>query len=114
MEVVYYENNRGHCPVESFIDSLETAQKSKAFAYLGMLEIAGNALRMPHSRHLASGIFELRPTSGGVAVRLLYFFDTTRAVVTNGFIKKTRATPRMELKLANERRTDYFERKDQP
>ena len=46
-------------------------------------------------------------------VRILYFFDKNRIIIaTNGFIKKQQKTPRSEINLAKQRRTDYHRRKE--
>lgn len=57
------------------------------------------------------GIFELRAIQGNNIERILFFFcvgDT--AILTNGFTKKTKKTPRGEIKLAMSRREDYYRR----
>lgn len=66
---------------------------------------------MPHSRHLRDGIFELRTQFGNNIDRILYFFFVdNKAVLTNGFIKKTQETPKEEILLASKYRADYLRR----
>lgn len=113
MKVTYYETANGRCPVKGFLDELSYPHQTKAFAYFEMLEIAGSRLRPPYSKHLVDGIFELRPSKGGVYPRILYFFDKDeRAVLTNGFLKRTQKTPSREIELALKRRAEYYERKE--
>lgn len=46
-------------------------------------------------------------------VRVLYFFDKDRIIIaTNGFVKKQQKTPRSEIELAKDRRSDYHRRKE--
>ena len=69
--------------------------------------------REPLSKELEDGIFELRTIEGDNIVRILYFFDKGRIIIaTNGFVKKKQKTPRSEIDLAKDRRTDYHRRKE--
>lgn len=43
----------------------------------------------------------------------MYFFDKGQIIIaTNGFVKKQQKTPRGEIDLAKQRRTDYHSRKE--
>ena len=64
----------------------------------------GPNLRMPHSRSLGEGLFELRPRGRSGIGRAMYCFVVgKRVVVVHAFIKKTQQTPDHELKLARKR-----------
>lgn len=64
----------------------------------------GPDLRMPHSRALGSGLFELRPRGREGIGRALYcYLDGERVVVLHAFVKKTRGTPAGDLRLARRR-----------
>ena len=64
----------------------------------------GPDLRMPHSRALGGGLFELRPRGREGIGRALYCYITgRRVVVLHAFVKKTRATPRRDLRIAYSR-----------
>lgn len=64
----------------------------------------GPNLRMPHSRAMGDGLFELRPRGKSGIGRALYFFLVNqRVVVVHAFIKKTQQTPDKELRLARKR-----------
>ena len=64
----------------------------------------GPDLRMPRSRALGGGLFELRPRGGEGVGRVLYcYVDGERVVVLHAFVKKTRATPERHLRLARRR-----------
>ena len=57
-------------------------------------------------------LWEFRTLYGGVAYRLLAFWDTemeTLVIVTHGFIKKTQKTPAKEIAKAEEKRRMYFD-----
>jgi phage-related protein len=64
----------------------------------------GPDLRLPHSRAMGGGLFELRPRGAGGIGRALYcFMLRRRIVVLHAFRKKTQQTPERELKLALKR-----------
>lgn len=64
----------------------------------------GPDLRMPHSRAMGDGLFEIRPRGRVGIGRALYCFRLgRRIVVLHAFIKKTAQTPERDLKLARKR-----------
>ena len=75
--------------------------------YAHLLELLaehGPNLRLPHSRALGSGLFELRPRGMVGTGRAFYcFLVGKRVVIVHAFIKKTQQTPDKELKLARKR-----------
>lgn len=72
--VEYYEKEDGSYPVEEFLLSLDIKMRAKVFRNLELLEIKGNQLREPYSKHLEDVIFELRVKLGKNITRVLYFF----------------------------------------
>ena len=55
---------------------------------------------------------EVRVRIGKDAIRLLGFIDKGIFVVlTNGFMKKSRKTPKIEIELAEKRKKEFIERK---
>ena len=64
----------------------------------------GPNLRLPHSRAVGEGLFELRPRGKAGIGRAFYcFLMGRRAVVLHAFIKKSQQTPDPELRLARKR-----------
>ncbi|MFO1507733.1 MAG: type II toxin-antitoxin system RelE/ParE family toxin [Lysobacterales bacterium] len=64
----------------------------------------GPSLRLPHSRALGEGLFELRPRGrSGIGRGFYCFLLGQRVVVVHAFIKKTQVTPDKDLKLARKR-----------
>lgn len=111
--VEFYETIEGKSPVRDFLESLEPKMRAKTVAMLELLQDKGNELRMPYSRHLEKGIFELRCKLGSNITRTLYFFyEGATIILTNGFVKKTMKTPRIEIERAELYRTDYLKRKE--
>ena len=72
-----------------------------------LLAAHGPCLRLPRSRALGEGLFELRPRGRSGSGRAFYcFLLRTRVVVLHAFIKKSQQTPDRELKLARKRRKE--------
>lgn len=85
--------------LEDFIDSLEKDPYSRVLKTIDLLKTFGNMLRMPYSKALGGGLFELR-TRGRQEVRIFYTFYKQDAVLLHGFIKKTQKTPTKQLAIA--------------
>jgi len=108
---LYFSSDSGRTPAEEFIRSLDLRTRLKFFSVRSLLEEWGHRLPMPHAKYLRDGIFELRFGGAEGAVRVLYFFfDRYKAILTNGFIKKSNKTPRTEIETAVQRRRQYLER----
>ena len=108
-EIVFYKKRGGQCPIQEFLDSLDVKMRAKALLMVALLREHGANLRLPYSKQLEDGIFELRAKQGSNITRLLYFFFAgKKAVLTNGFVKKTQKTPRDKIQKAKEYRSDYL------
>ena len=69
-----------------------------------LLEEFGLNLRMPHSRAMGEGLFELRPKGREGIARVFYCTQVgKRIIVLHSFIKKTGETPKRELEIARKR-----------
>lgn len=69
----------------------------------------GNELREPYSKFLNDGIFEIRVKQGNNITRILYFFYVNNKIIlTNGFIKETQKTPKIEIETAKNYRKEYL------
>lgn len=110
-EIILYDDKDGRCPVQEFLDSLEPKLLAKTLRTIDLLEMNGPLLREPYSKPLENGIFELRSKQGSDITRVLYFFIIgKKAVLTNGFVKKTQKTPNEEKELAKKYKADYERR----
>lgn len=109
-DVEFYECN-GDIPVRDFIVKQDNKMQAKIFHNLELLELNGNSLWEPYSKHLEDGIFELRTKVNSDITRILYFFVIGQKIIlTNGFVKKTQNTPKNEIDLAKRRRNEYLNR----
>ena len=110
-DVVFYDLPNGSIPAYEFIESQPLKMNAKIYRTIGLLEDLGPALRMPYSKHLDDGIFELRTEVGSDITRVLYFFLAgKKAVLTHGFVKKTQKTPPAEIERAKMYRFEYLSR----
>ena len=112
-EVKFYDTADGSRPAEDFILSLLPKMRAKVLRLIDILETNGTELMEPFSKHLGDGIFELRGQTGSDISRVLFFFMAgKKAILTHGFIKKTKKTPPSEIKLAKKFRAEYLSREE--
>lgn len=111
IEIELYDNQDGKCPVADYLETLEPKLRAKTLRTIDLLENNGSSLRSPYSEPLGNGLFELRTKQGNDITRVIYFFFIgNKAVLTNGFTKKTKKTPAREIALAHKYRSDYLRR----
>ena len=88
-------------------DEIESWPDGILADYARLLELLmefGPSLRMPHSRAMGDGLFELRPRGReGIGRAFFCHFDGRRIVILHAFIKKTQETPEKELRVARKR-----------
>lgn len=110
-DVNFYKTKDNTAPVKEFLESLDAKMRAKALHELNILQQFGPSLREPHSKSVNGGIFELRIKIGSDISRIFYFFRIgNKIILTNGFIKKTKKTPKSELDKALKYKTDYERR----
>ncbi len=68
----YWANESGKSPIDKWLDKLTKEQLNAVAEELSKLEELGNELKLPHSRALGKGLFELRERQFGY--RLYYCF----------------------------------------
>lgn len=111
MEIELYETENGRCPIQEYLDSLEPKLLAKTLRTIDLLENNGISLRGPFSEPIGEGLFELRTKHSTDITRIIYFFFVgSRAVLTNGFTKKSSKTPKSEIDLARRYKSDYERR----
>jgi phage-related protein len=100
-EVDDYQGPHGARPVKDFLDALSVHAKAKVYAALDMLATEGNQLRLPKSRALGSGLFEMRIRHHEGPFRIVYCFRPGgKIVLLHGFVKRSEQIPAQELDLA--------------
>jgi phage-related protein len=113
-EVVFYQEGEVALIVQ-WLKELPAKVQVKCLAYLTQLEAFGHELRRPVADYLRDGIYELRPSLGGVHYRILYFFPNRSkgsskppgvVVVSHGLVKEG-AVPDTEIERAIARKEKF-------
>jgi hypothetical protein len=86
--------------VEDWLQGLRPGEFAVAAFHLDRLAAVGSELRMPHSRPLGGGLFELRFDMGGVAWRVTYWFAPQGRAVMLTVFRKRRMNERVEVERA--------------
>lgn len=89
-------------PLEKFITSLQKQTIAKVLRTIDLLERFGASLGTPHSKKIATSLFELR-IRGKLEVRIFYTFHKDTIILLHGFIKKSQKIPQKELHLAQQK-----------
>jgi len=99
MKILFYSEE-----IERFINELGKQTIAKVLGTLDLLEKFGSDLKMPHSKKITGGLFELR-IRGVQGVRFLYSFQKEKIIIVlSGFVKKTNKIPQKELSKAKNRK----------
>ncbi|MCF8241308.1 MAG: type II toxin-antitoxin system RelE/ParE family toxin [Melioribacteraceae bacterium] len=112
-EVNFYQSESGKYPVIEFLDSLNGKQAQKITWVFELFEEMSVVPRQYFKKlKNTDDIWEIRIIFSGDIFRILGFFErNNNFILTNGFIKKSQKTPQSEIKLAEERKRNYYERK---
>ena len=112
-KVNFYKTATGRTPIEEFLDSLTSKQAQKVAWVLNLVEEldivpAQYFQKMPNTEDL----WEVRVKVGSNIFRLLGFFDGAKfLILAHAFQKKSQKTPKRAIRLAEDRKRDYFRRK---
>ncbi len=114
--IQFYRTASGKSPVEEFLDSLSDRHAQKVAWVLRLVEEFDIVPQQYFKKLVGTeDLWEVRAQIGGNSYRLLGFLDGSRLLIlTSGFSKKQQKTPRREIDLAHQRRTEYFQRRKQP
>ena len=112
-EVNFYKTESGKYPAKEFLDSLNGKQAKKITWVLDLFEDTSIFTKQYFKKLISTDdIGEVRVIFSGDIFRLLGFFESNgNFIITNGFVKKTQKTPLNEIKIAEERKRNYYERK---
>ena len=114
MKVIYfYRTESGSCPVEEFLESLQSKQAQKVAWVLQLIE-EFDVVPVQYFKKLVNtdDLWEVRVQTGGNIFRIIGFLDDEQLVVLNhAFQKKTQKTPKNDIKLAEMRKRDYLNRR---
>ena len=106
-----YDRRDGSSPVAEFIEEQSKRNQAKIFAEFDDMAEFGLMPRGNKLKDLEGKLWELRFRGEGLQFRFTYFAHTGRKlVILHGFCKKTRKTPKRELKAARRSLQDYLDR----
>lgn len=80
--------------------------RGQMFRLIERLEAEGQ-LKMPHSRVIGGGLFELRVGGANIARSLYCYAKGNQIYLLHAFVKKTEKTPASAIKLARQRLEDF-------
>jgi phage-related protein len=104
---VYYETVDGEEVVENEMKDFGAKSFTRILRTIELLEEFGIGLDEDYVEQVEGKIWELRISR----YRVLYFaFHGKQFVLLRAFMKKTRKTPRKEIKIAQKRMDDYVSR----
>lgn len=83
--------------VEQWLDALNPTEFATVLPHIERLASRGNTLRMPASKALGEGLFELRFDVARVAWRIPFYFAATRRIVLLTVFRKQRMNERQEI-----------------
>ena len=83
-KIDYWCNLKGESSVEKWLDSLSDEQLKSVAKEMKLLELCGNLLKMPHSRTLKKGLFELRERQFGLRIYYTFLRDKTILILCSG------------------------------
>jgi phage-related protein len=105
---IFYRAEAGTEPVRAWLKGLPREDRRLVGEDIRTVEF-GWPMGMPTCRPFGDGMFEIRTnlTSNRIARLLFYVDKRERMVLLHGFIKKTRATPEGDLKLARRNKSKH-------
>ena len=83
--------------VEQWLDALSPTEFATVLPHVERLASRGNSLRMPASKPLGDGLFELRFDLARAAWRIPFFFAADRRIVLLTVFRKQRMNERQEI-----------------
>jgi hypothetical protein len=86
-----------HTEVSKWIGTLSQSEWDRVFVVVERLAFDGSAARMPYSRALGVGLFELRFTLGSTARRITYRFTIDQRIILLTTFRKQRNNESAEI-----------------
>ena len=111
--IIFYETASGQKPIEKFIDQLSAKQAQKAAWVLKLVEELDHVPTQYFKKLINTDeLWEVRVRTGSNIFRFIGFFDGSSLIVlAHAFQKKTQKTSKADIRIAEDRKNDYFRRK---
>ena len=78
-KIEYWKDSSGKSPVKEWFSKLNRQEAKSVFDDLEMLKLYGNQLKMPYSKALSKGLFELRERT--YHYRIYYSFNGKEIII---------------------------------
>jgi phage-related protein len=101
--VRFFASDTGNEPVRDWLRTLNVRERRVVGEDIKTVQI-GWPLGMPLVRKMAANLYEVRIALPGRIARVLFTIVDEQMVLLHGFIKKSRATPRVDLDIAKARK----------
>jgi phage-related protein len=111
LTTVFYRSASGNEPVREWLQSLTKPERFRIGVDLWKVQSEW-PIGMPHVRPLGNGLHEVRSNLTDGIARVVFKADANDLVLLHGFIKKTKKTPPEALALAEKRRREYEQGKE--
>ena len=109
--VDFYKPSEGDSPTYEWFLKQDAKVRAKLAQILDLLQEQGTLVGMPYVRPITDSekLYEIRVEQNTNIYRVLYFAYTGRCfILLHGFQKKTKKTPKGEIKLAEDRLKDFL------
>ena len=106
LKVLFYKTESGREPVREWLKSLRSEDKKEIGQDIKTAQF-GWPLGMPLIRKLEKDLWEVRSNIKDGIARTFFTIDGSEMILLHGFVKKSQATPQVELDLARERKRKY-------
>ena len=98
-EIVYVTDEETSSSVEKWLNNLSKEMFKSITKELMLLSLAGNQLRLPHSKSLGNGLFELRERNYGL--RIYYTFRPGKIIFL--LLAGNKETQEMDIRIARKK-----------
>lgn len=115
-EIIFYKDKNGYSAVIDYLDMLTEksntdknarVNKIKILAHMQVLSEHGTRIGAPIVKHICSDLWELRSLSNRI---FFFYWKDDKYVILHHYIKKSRKTPRKEIRTALNNMRDFIER----
>jgi len=89
--------------IEKFLNTIENETRQEISREFQLLGFYGNNLRMPFSKAMGDGLFELRIIKD-VQIRFIYTFHIGNIYILHGFFKKTYRISQKDINYAKKQK----------
>jgi phage-related protein len=109
--VHFYRTVGGRCQPCDYARALSVEHQAKTKRWFIALAETGQGLPVDYGKHLRDGVWELRVIIQHHQHRFLYSFWKDIVIVTNAFLKKSKAVPPKEIEKSRKAMADWISRR---